>query len=243
MKILLITPPLLQPNAPYAAMPLLSAWLKACGHDAVQADLSLDLLLKLFSREGLSALSRELELPASAAAPYLETIDEVIAFLQNRNPATAERIARRGYLPEGEHLARAYAQEEQLGWNFRGLDCHDRARHLASLYLDDIADVAAELDPNFGFSRYAEKLASSLSDFETIKEELEDGRSLFFQWLEELTDAVTQKYRPEMVVLTVPFPGCLLGSLSIARRIRQMAPGVKVVLGGGYINTELRELK
>ena len=56
MKILSITPPLLQPNTPYAATPLLTAWLRAQGHDAVQADLSLELLLMLFSKEGLREL-------------------------------------------------------------------------------------------------------------------------------------------------------------------------------------------
>ena len=139
MKILLITPPLLQPNTPYAATPMLAAWLKSIGHDAVQADLSLELLLKLFSREGVSALCRELEASAETERDYCETIAEVIAFLQDRNPGAARRIAARGYLPEGEHLARAYEQEERLGWNFRGLELHDRARHLASLYLDDLA--------------------------------------------------------------------------------------------------------
>ncbi len=243
MKILLITPPLLQPNTPYAAAPLLAAWLNSVGHEAVQADLSLELLLRLFSREGIETLTRELEIPPDAAKPYLQTIDEVVAFLQGGNPAAAEQLAMRGYLPEGEHLATAYAQEEQLGWNFRGLDHFDRARHLASLYLDDIADVATELDPNFGFSRYAEQLAASLSSFGTLRDELENADSIFFQWLEESTDSILQQHRPEMVALTVPFPGCLVGALVIARRIKQTCTGVKIVLGGGFANTELRELK
>lgn len=242
MKILLITPPLLQPNTPYAATPLLTAWLKSQGHDAVQSDLSLNLLLKLFSREGITALSNELGIPLEEAGPYLETIDPVLAFLQNRNPDAVSRILKRGWLPEGEHLARAYDMENQLGWNFRGLEPEDRARYLASLYLDDIADVAAELDPNFGFSRYAEKLASSLPAFEPVRDELEQGDSLFFQWLEELTDHEMRRHAPEMVVLTVPFPGCLLGALIIARRINYTCAGVKIVMGGGYVNTELRQL-
>ncbi len=244
MKILLITPPLLQPNTPYSASPLLAGWLKSQGHNAVQADLSLELLLRLFSKEGISAITRELELPPESAEPYLKTIDEVVEFLQGRNPRMAGKLAKRGYLPEGEHLARAYAMEEQLNWNFRGLDEYDRAVHLASLYLDDIADVASEIDPHFGFSRYAEKLAASLSSFEPIRAELENGApSLFRTWLEELTDAVLAKYRPEMVAITVPFPGCLFGALLIARQINHTCAGVKIVLGGGYVNTELRGLK
>jgi hypothetical protein len=243
MKILLITPPLLQPNTPYAATPLLTGWLNSIGHEAVQADLSLELLLRLFSREGVQMLTEELELDPEAAEPYLDTVEEVVRFLQGKDPDAVYRISERGNLPEGENLVRAYELEEQLGWNFRGLDLEDRARYLASLYLDDIADVAAVLDPNFGFSRYAEKLAASLDSFEPLHDELTKGQSVFYRWLEELTDQHLQQVQPEMVALTVPFPGCLLGALIIARRIKEVAPFVHVTLGGGYVNTELRELK
>ena len=116
MKILLITPPLLQPNTPYAATPILTAWLNSVGHDAVQADLSLDLLLRLFSRNGIETLTKELDVEEDAAVPYLDTVEEVVRFLQGRNAGAAARIAERGYLPEGENLDRAYEQEEQLNW-------------------------------------------------------------------------------------------------------------------------------
>ncbi|NOU36514.1 MAG: radical SAM protein [Kiritimatiellaceae bacterium] len=273
MKTLLLTPPLLQPNTPYAATPILTAWLRFCGHDAVQADLSLELLLKLFSADGLSHLNLDDE--------YRAVIGDVMEFLQDKNPSLAKRFAKRGALPEGTHLVRAYEQEEQFGWDFRGLDRHDRARHLCSLFLDDIAEAAALIDPHFGFSRYAEHLASSLPNFGKIQEALErQGRArspsapsvlnskaggtpairsadagtaaictagvppalLFFQWLEELTDAQIQKYSPQLVGITVPFPGCLFGALAIARRIKQTRPEIRIVLGGGYANTELREL-
>ncbi len=249
MKILLITPPLLQPNTPYAATPLLTAWLRNNGHDAVQADLSLELLLKLFSREGVAALCRTLEAYPEAEAfleaepDYLETIDEVMAFLQDRNPAASKQIARRGWLPEGPHLYHAYEQEEQFGWDFRGLDEADRARHLASLYLDDLAEAAKLADPNFGFSRYAEKLGASLPRFGKLQETLEAPPSLFSSWLVDLTDRQLQKHAPDMVALTVPFPGCLLGALTIARRIKQTVPDMHVTIGGGYVNTELPELR
>ena len=242
MKVLLITPPLLQPNTPYAAMPLLAGWLESRGHQAVQADLSLELLLRLFSRAGVGELCRELEVPDDVAQDYMETVDEVVAFLQGRNPRAAARLAERGYLPEGKNLARAYEQEAQLGWNFRGLDVADRARHLASLYLDDLAAAAALVDPCFGFSRYAESLAASLPSFEPLRKELEGGRSLFRRWLDELVDDAMRRNRPDAVALTVPFPGCLLGALAIARRIRHTFEGVPIFLGGGYVNTELRAL-
>ena len=254
MKTLLITPPLLQPNTPYAATPILTAWLRSRGHNAVQADLSLELLLRLFTSDGLAQLNLNDE--------YSAVIGDVTEFLQDKNPSSAKRFSKRGALPEGPYLIRAWEQEKQFGWNFRGLDRHDRARHLCSLFLDDIAEAAALLDPHFGFSRYAEHLAASLPRFGKIKEVLESSccagipacangqtgmsapqkTSLFLQWLEELTDEQLQKHNPQLVALTVPFPGCLFGALAIARRIKQTRPEIRIVLGGGYPNTELREL-
>ncbi|MDF7809547.1 B12-binding domain-containing radical SAM protein [Pontiellaceae bacterium B12219] len=249
MKLLLITPPLLQPNTPYAATPLLTVWLRQNGHEAAQADLSLDLLLTLFSKTGVEQLCRKLATNIEAegfleAAPdYLETIDEVIAFLQDRNPSAASTIVQRGWLPEGPNLYHAYEQDKQLGWNFRGLDEHDRARHLASLYLDDLAEAAKLADPHFEFSRYAEKISASLPGFGKLQEILESPPTLFSQWLERLTDQQIENHRPDLVALTVPFPGCLLGALYIARRIKQTFPTLGIALGGGYANTELRELR
>ncbi|MCC7300896.1 MAG: radical SAM protein, partial [Verrucomicrobia bacterium] len=114
MKTLLITPPLLQPNTPYAATPILAAWLRSHGQEAVQADLSLELLLKLFSADGLTQLGLD--------EKYRSVIDDVMEFLQDRNPSLAKRFSKRGALPEGEHLTRAYEQEKQFGWDFRGLE-------------------------------------------------------------------------------------------------------------------------
>ncbi|HKL21345.1 MAG TPA: radical SAM protein, partial [Tichowtungia sp.] len=235
MKILLITPPLLQPNTPYPATPMLTAWLRSQGHAAVQADLSLELLLMLFSTEGLTQLFQTLEPTASGrrfleqADAYLETIEPVVAFLQGKTSSL--NVA----LPEGPHLQRAYEQEEQLGWNFRGLDDEDRARHLCSLYLDDVAEAFRLVDPAFGFSRYAEHLSS---DFPMLGK----SDSFIFQCLEKLTDEVVKKHQPELVVLTVPFPGCLAGALAIARCINRTFKGMVTAVGGGYVNTELREL-
>ena len=242
MRTLLITPPLLQPNAPYAAGPLLAAWMKERGHDVRQADLSLALLRRLFSREGTRLLLERVGFPEAEAAPWVERVEEAIDFLCGRNPAAASEFSRRGSLPEGEGLRRAHARNERLKWNFRGLPDFDRARHLTALWLDDLAAVARREDAAFGFSRYGESLAAALPSFAPLREWLEGPKSLFVEWLESLTDREMAAFRPELVALTVPFPGCLPGALTVARRIRETAPGVRIALGGGYVNTELREL-
>jgi len=264
MKIVLITPPLMQPNTPYPATPLLTAWLRAQGHEAVQADLSLELLLKLFTKDGIHTLCDALRTSPDAskatgflrqAAAYSDKIDTVILFLQGLDSTHTEAFARRGTLPEGIHLARAHEQNQALKWNFGGLDRHDRARHLCSLFLDDIAEAASILDPLFGFSRYGESISATLPTFDLLAHQLQTRCSIFSRpstgkrspaeagWLEQSVDAQISLHHPTHIAISIPFPGCLFGALRIAQRIRRINPAIRIAIGGGYVNTELRELK
>lgn len=248
MKILLITPPLLQPNTPYAATPLLTAYLRSIGHDAHQADLSLALLLRLFSTAGLTALFAELKACRAAAEfvqqreAYLQRVEPVLAFLQGRNASLAYRIGNRGFLPEGPHVSRAFENEEQLDYAFGQMGLQDRARYLATLFLDDIAAAAGLADEKFGFARYAETLAVSLPSFEPMRRALESAPTLFDRWQDEHAQQLLAETQPELVAITVPFPGCFYGALRMARAMKQVRPELQITLGGGYVNTELREL-
>ena len=46
-----------------------------------------------------------------------------------------------------------------------------------------------------------------------------------------------------MVAITAPFPGNVYGAFRMARVIRETAPATKLILGGGWVNTELRTLR
>ncbi|NDD93467.1 radical SAM protein, partial [bacterium] len=134
--------------------------------------------------------------------------------------------------------------EDPLGWAFGALGVQDRAKYLASLFLDDLADVIREgVDPRFGLSRYGEKLAASAPSFDPMREALDSkSPTLVDQILDEITTELLVKHQPEIVALTVPFPGNLYGALRIARKVKEHLPAAKVLMGGGYVNTELREL-
>ncbi len=67
-------------------------------------------------------------------------------------------------------------------------------------------------------------------------------RTLLDDWISELTKEALKKFQPDVLGLSVPFPGNLLGALRIAETARQVSPGTKIVMGGGYVNTELRNL-
>ena len=227
MRVLLITPPLVQLNTPYPATPVLAGFLQSQGVRVAQADLSLELVLRLFSRKGLPPFPQ-----------YKKTVDAVIRFLQGRNPKLARRILSRTFLPEGPR----FAVLDLLG--YEELDLQDQAKYLASLYIDDLADLIRDnVDPRFELSRYGEKLALSAPTFDPLRRDLERKNPTPVDLLlDRLTRETIRKHRPDIVGLTAPFPGNVYGAFRIAREIRRCAPKTKIVLGGGYVNTELREL-
>jgi len=248
-----------QLNTPYPATAYLTGFLKqhAAQHVALQADPALELFLRIFSRDGLQAIADELSARAAEsddapppsiahflanARAYVATIDAVVAFLQGRDPALAMRIATRAFLPEGPRFA-AIEQGPGLDWAFGQLGVADRGKHLASLYIDDLADVIKDgIQPHFELARYGEHLAASAASFDAMQDELEGETTLVDATLDAIARELCDEHRPELVGLTVPFPGNVYGALRIARAIKQHAPGVRIVLGGGYVNTELREL-
>ncbi|MGA9656235.1 MAG: B12-binding domain-containing radical SAM protein [Polyangia bacterium] len=245
---LLITPPMVQFNTAYPAPPVLAAFLRRHGYEVGQEDLSLALALRLFSPRGAREVERALRRrfahrrgPPSvrhflAHATEIESaVAEAVAFLQGRAPGQAARLAQRRGLPEGPRFA-----------SVRGLFASDDeaslARHRASLFLDEIADAVHDgLDDLFDLARYAERLATS-GDFESLRRALSRRRSLVDRWIDEEAEIAFRCHRPRIVGITVPFPGALYGALRVARRMKALDPRLATVLGGGYVNTELREL-
>jgi hypothetical protein len=267
VRVLSLIPPMTQLNTPYPSTAYLTGFLRSRGIAAVQDDLALALVLCVFTPAGLDAVkARALEQPEaqhSASvhafldqfAAYRATIGPAIRFLQGGDSTLAHRIAARGLLPEGPRFAALDVYEEvalgsgegggedPLAWAFGALGVQDKARHLATLYLNDLADVLRDaVDDRFEFVRYAESLASSQPSFEPLATALAAPPTLIDDWLAELTRAAIEQHLPTLVLLSVPFPGSVYAALRMGQTIKAQYPHVKVALGGGYVNTELREL-
>ncbi len=260
-RVLSVIPPMTQLNTPYPSTAYLTGFLRSRGIDAVQEDLALALVLKLFTPAGLEALrGRALSLAEahrSAAVhsfvdqfeAYRATIGPVIAYLQCRDSTLAYRIAARGLLPEGPRFSALdnYVHEDSgdpLGWAFGALGVQDKARHLCTLYLNDLSDVIRDAaDERFEFVRYAESLASSQPSFDPLANALAAPHTLVDELLHDLTLAATHRHQPTLVLLSVPFPGAMYAALRIAQTIKAHNPHIRIGLGGGFVNTELRELK
>lgn len=249
-----------QLNTPYPSTAYLTGFLRDQGIAATQEDLALGLVLRLFTPSGLDAVLvraqalDEADRSASVNAfmdwfdAYRATIGPAIAFLQGRDSTLAHRIAARSMLPEGPRFQAIDALDDgqgddPLGWAFGALGVHDRARHIATLFLNDLADVLRDaVDERFEFVRYGEALAASQPSFEPLAQALAAPPTLVDEVLYELTLQALAHHQPQLVVLSVPFPGAVYAALRIAQTIKAHAPEVRIALGGGFVNTELREL-
>ncbi len=263
MKAVLVQPPFTQLNAPYPAVHYLEAFLRGRGHRARSFDHGTALYREIFSRAGLARLfadaplriealaqrgAREISDPAirgeidrylSYEALYARWIEPIVDFLSGGDPAFAHRLAQAVELPRG---ARAAAFLDSAGGRISSED----SRALGTLILEDLGDFITELfDPEFGTVRYGERIASSRGDFAEIRSTLASSYliSTFYRpflrhfWRKpETSDA-------EMILVSIPFPGCLLGSLACAEEARSaLGPSIPILFGGGYVSTELRDL-
>jgi len=260
LRVLSLIPPMTQLNTPYPSTAYLTGFLRSRGIAAVQEDLALALVLKLFTPAGLEAVrGRALGQPEAQRSgsvhafldqfdAYRSTIGPAIAYLQGRDPTLAHRIAARGLLPEGPRFSALDAYEDDgsgdpLAWAFGALGVQDKARHLCTLYLNDLADVLRDaVDERFEFVRYAESLASSQPTFDPLANALAAAPTLVDDLLRDLTLAAIHRHSPTLVLLSVPFPGSVYAAFRIAQTIKSHNPHIRIALGGGFVNTELREL-
>ena len=260
IRVLSLIPPMTQLNTPYPSTAYLTGFLRSRGFEAVQEDLALALVLRLLSRQGLAEIAEAVErLPrdqytqtldafVAQRSRYFATIEPVMTFLQGRDSTLAHRIASRQYLPEGPRFASldVYVDDEggdPLAWAFGALGLNDKAKHLATLYLNDLADVLRDaIDPRFEFVRYAESLAASQASFEPLAKALAAPSNLIDDTLARLTLEALTEHQPTVVLISVPFPGSVYAAFRIAQSVKAHDPKIVTLLGGGFVNTELREL-
>ncbi len=251
--ILLITPPFTQLNTPYPATAYIKGFLNTKGISAFQMDLGIEVILGLFSKPGLIAifeqatqnsqstsLNPNLQRIYSLRSEYINTIDAVVKFLQGHNQTLARQICSGNFLPE----ASRFEQLDDMEWAFGSMGIQDKAKHLATLYLEDLSDfILGCIDENFGFSRYAERLGRSANSFDELYSNLQNDFTYIDAIALQILEEQIQKVNPKLVLLSVPFPGNLYSSFRCAQFIKKNFPDIKIAMGGGFPNTELRDVK
>ena len=252
--ILLITPPFTQLNTPYPATAYLKGFFNTKQIATTQMDLGIEVILALFSREGLLSIFNQIDSSESLSenacrifslkGEYITTIDAVITFLQGKNPSLARQIVTSGFLPEASRFANFHEDEEAVNWAFGTMGMQDKAKHLATLYLEDLSDFIVEcIDENFGFSRYAERLGRSANSFNELYIYLQKNPTFIDRITLQILEDKIQSVEPQLVCFSVPFPGNLYSAFRCAQYIKHKFPTIKIAMGGGFPNTELRDLK
>jgi hypothetical protein len=249
-SILLITPPFTQLNTPYPATAYIKGFLNTKNISSFQCDLGIEVILEVFSKKGLTKVFEKNNLENASISEnakriialrnqYIITIDPVIKFLQGKNPSLSYLICNNDFLPQ----ASRFKDLEELDWAFGTMGIQDKAKHLATLYLEDLSDFIVEcIDPHFGFSRYAEKLGRSANSFDELYDLLNGKLSFFDEILCANLSKKLEIIEPKIVAISVPFPGNLYSAFRCGQLIKKHFPNIKVAMGGGFANTELRSL-
>jgi len=248
--ILLITPPFTQLNTPYPATAYIKGFLNTKNISAFQMDLGIEVIIDVFSKKELIAMFQSVDADAPLSEntqriialknEYIKTVDSIIAFLQGKNPSLARQICSGNFIPE----ASRFAQLDDMDYAFGTMGMQDKAKHLATLYLEDLSDFIVEcIDENFGFSRYAERLGRSANSFDELYEYLQKDLTFFDKSTLRILEERIQSVQPKLVLISVPFPGNLYSAFRCAQFIKANYPTINVSMGGGFPNTELRELK
>lgn len=248
--VFLITPPFTQLNTPYPATAYLKGFLNTKNISSYQADLGIEVTTALFCKAGLIHLFEQVENCGKELSgnskrilllkeDYINTIDDTILFLQGKNPTIAHLISKRDFLPE----ASRFEQLDDMDWAFGSMGILDKAKHIATMYLEDLSDCIQEtVDEHFGFSRYAERLGRSANSFDELYHSLQQPYTYIDSILINILEERIKEVNPKLVALSVPFPGNLYTSFRCGQWIKKNHPQIKVVMGGGFANTELRSL-
>ncbi len=213
-------------------------------------DLGIEVILELFSKEGLQNIfstvsqsqltTHNLQRIYSLQEDYSKTIESVIEFLQGKNPSLARQICSGNFLPE----ASRFSQLDEMEWAFGTMGIQDKAKHLCTLFLEDLSDfIVACIDENFGFSRYAERLGRSANSFDELYQHLQNETTYIDKITLKILNERIEKVQPKLICFSVPFPGNLYSAFRSAQFIKKYFLEVKIAMGGGFPNTELRELK
>jgi hypothetical protein len=246
----LVTPPFTQLNTPYPATAYLKGFLNRRSISSHQMDLGIEVILDLFSKKGLTKLfdiavqknqiiSENVQRIYALRKHYLFAIDDVIEFLQGKNQTLARQICTENFLPQ----ASRFDQPEDLDWAFGLMGMQDKAKHLATLFLEDLSDFITEcIDEHFGFSRYAERLGRSANSFDELHDNLQAELTHVDEISLQILDQQISIHEPKLVCFSVPFPGNLYSTFRCAQFLKKKYPHIKTVMGGGFPNTELRSL-
>ena len=110
-----------------------------------------------------------------------------VRFLRGQDDTLGPRIANRSLLPEGKRFEQL--DDDNLEWSFGVSGTTDKALHLATLFIEDIADYIREnIDSHFDLVRYAEYLSNDAPTFDPLYAELQQEPSVIDRMMLEVLE-------------------------------------------------------
>ena len=246
--ILLVTPPFTQPNTPYPATMQLMGFLRSNGIKAVQFDLAIEVYNQIFSKETFESLFETIETDGRKLSRdskkiiankeyYLTYIGNVITFLQSKDNTLAF-----GLSTQLKSILSESISGDELDMLFGSAGVHDWAKYNCTKFIEELGTfIQKEFDEYFSFTKYAEYLSLVAIEFEPLLKAL-NHKTFISEIIEDEIINQIKLTNPKIVGFTIPFPGNLYGALVAAKSIKKLFPEIKIVMGGGFINTELRWL-
>jgi len=258
MQVVVITPPLVQLNSPYPSGAYLNSFFKMQEDNCIWHDLSNELFYSIFSKEGVQKLFNLSEVNAlnlaakyekegddntafnlrryiSQKANWIQWIDTIVAILCGKAREQEHQFLYSPYAPRGSRMENFLANMEHD-------PTVDDVRFLCSYALADLADyITAVFDSEFSLIRYAEHLTVDERSFSQIEKKLDSPVMKHF-YEPVLKQTFCADSIPDLVCISVPFAGTFLPALYTARYVKQLYGNKTFVsLGGGFVNTELRD--
>ena len=174
---------------------------------------------------------------------WIRWIDAIVAIVQGQGRELCHAFVASPAVPRGQRMENFMA----------GLDAMptvDEGVILASLALADLADyISAFYDTSFQLVRYGESLAASHRGFEVVEQGMEAPvlRDFYQPEVADLVRQARDQLQEDsrlLVCVSCPFPGTLAAALYTCRYFKQaLGERAFVVMGGGYVNTELRQVQ
>lgn len=268
--VIIIQPPLVQLNTPYPSGAYLKAFFSQLKKDYPQwaigsvrwIDYSNALYRSIFSQAGLKKLFSSTEKKAMEKAFHYEmTGKENEAFNLRRYVGQQEQWIR--WIPaitdilsgKGRELSHEFVRSPGVPRGYRmenylaGLSSEpdaDDALILASLALEDLADyISVVHDPAFELIRYGESVAVSATSMEEIKAAMAAPiMNDFYTPLVQELIAGCDSRRRQLICVSCPFPGTVTAALLTCKLFKEAGMDkVFTVMGGGCVNTDLRDCK
>ncbi|APZ47297.1 radical SAM protein [Polaribacter reichenbachii] len=245
---LLITPPFTQLNTAYPATAYIKGFLESKNVKTTQMDLSIELFTAVFTKEFIDAVFKQADLLGNKELPlvynqredYINKVDTVMNYLRVQEVTAAYQIVHKDFLPQGH---RRIKLEKDLSTEFGKLGILDKAKHIATLFIEELGDfINTNIDEFFSFTRYAEQLGRAASSFDQIDEYLQYETTLIEDEMLYLLEEQIKQDNYDLVCFTIPFPGNLFSALRCAQFLKQNYPNINIAFGGGYCNTELRRI-